>query len=218
MGNGEAALPVALEDQLLAEFRKAKAGGSKNVSRADFAGKSYHWSMAIAAAVAAAVVAAGVMLVVRRDKRLPADQERVAIRPTPSGSKEIEPPKPVENPGEAVQDLGRDMGSLAAVTPNLKAPKEVRSYVPRFIESAANTAPSPRSTSSEQEFGTDFIPVSYSSAITPIESGRVLRVELPRTALASFGLPMNMAQPSERIKADVLIDDYGTARAIRFVR
>jgi hypothetical protein len=218
MGNGEVVLPQALEDQLLAEFRKAKRAGSNNVSRPDFARKNYHWSMAIAAAVAAAVVAAGFMLVVRRDKGAPTSQERVAIRPTPTGSKEIEPLKPDENPVEAVQDLGSDKGSLATATPNLKGPRGVRRYAPRFIESAANTAASPQLNSDEQEFGTDFIPVSYSSAITPVESGRVVRVELPRTALASFGLPMNMAQGSDRIKADVLIDDYGTARAIRFVR
>jgi hypothetical protein len=69
-----------------------------------------------------------------------------------------------------------------------------------------------------QEIATDFIPVSYSSALTSVEGGRVVRVELPRSALASFGLPMNMTEANGRVKADVLMDDFGTARAIRFVR
>jgi len=69
-----------------------------------------------------------------------------------------------------------------------------------------------------QEIATDYFPVSYASSLSPLESGRVIRVELPRTALASFGLPMNMAQANGSVKADVLMDDYGAARAIRFVR
>jgi hypothetical protein len=51
-----------------------------------------------------------------------------------------------------------------------------------------------------------------------VEGGRVVRVELPRSALASFGLPMNMTEANGSVKADVLMDDFGTARAIRFVR
>jgi hypothetical protein len=46
----------------------------------------------------------------------------------------------------------------------------------------------------------------------------MVRVELPRSALVSFGLPMNVERADERIKADVLVGDDGVARAIRFVR
>jgi hypothetical protein len=51
-----------------------------------------------------------------------------------------------------------------------------------------------------------------------MESGQMIRVELPRSALASFGLPMNMERADERIKADVVVGNDGLARAIRFVR
>ena len=56
------------------------------------------------------------------------------------------------------------------------------------------------------------------SDLTPIDSGSLVRVELPRSALESFGLPMNMERAGERIKADVLVGSDGPARAIRFVR
>jgi hypothetical protein len=56
------------------------------------------------------------------------------------------------------------------------------------------------------------------SDLTPIDSGSLVRVELPRSALESFGLPMNMERAGERIKADVLVGSDGLARAIRFVR
>jgi hypothetical protein len=41
---------------------------------------------------------------------------------------------------------------------------------------------------------------------------------LPRSALASLGLPMNVERANERVKADVLLGHDGLARAIRFVR
>jgi hypothetical protein len=45
-----------------------------------------------------------------------------------------------------------------------------------------------------------------------------VRVEMPRSALMSFGLPMNMERGGGRVKADVVVGNDGFARAIRFVR
>ena len=47
--------------------------------------------------------------------------------------------------------------------------------------------------------------------------GQIVRVELPRTTMANFGLPVNMERSDERIKADVLLGVDGLAHAIRFV-
>jgi hypothetical protein len=55
-------------------------------------------------------------------------------------------------------------------------------------------------------------------ALAQMDGGQVMRVELPRSALMSFGLPMDMERATERIKADVLVGNDGLARAIRFVR
>ena len=73
-------------------------------------------------------------------------------------------------------------------------------------------------TSTSGEIATDFMPVSYGDNLNDIDNGRIVRVEMPRSALAQFGLPVNMDRAGERIKADVLIGDDGMARAIRFVR
>jgi hypothetical protein len=75
-----------------------------------------------------------------------------------------------------------------------------------------------RLTPTSGEIATDFMPVAYGDNLNSIDSGRIVRVEMPRSALAQFGLPVNMERASERIKADVLIGEDGTARAIRFVR
>jgi len=55
-------------------------------------------------------------------------------------------------------------------------------------------------------------------SLAQMDGGQVMRVELPRSALMSFGLPMDMERAAERIKADVVVGNDGLARAIRFVR
>ncbi|HEX8476510.1 MAG TPA: hypothetical protein VF666_21110 [Pyrinomonadaceae bacterium] len=70
----------------------------------------------------------------------------------------------------------------------------------------------------ETEIATDFFPLAGAMTLRQTDSGHVVRVELPRSALASFGLPVNTERLGERVKADVLFGDDGIARAIRFVR
>jgi hypothetical protein len=50
------------------------------------------------------------------------------------------------------------------------------------------------------------------------EGGRMVRVQLPRLAMASFGLPVHMDRVNEKVKADVLVGVDGLAQAIRFVQ
>jgi len=69
-----------------------------------------------------------------------------------------------------------------------------------------------------EEIATDFVPVGYGSALDLRDGGgQLVRVELPRSALTRFGLPMNMNRADERVKADVLVGPDGLPRAIRFV-
>jgi hypothetical protein len=50
------------------------------------------------------------------------------------------------------------------------------------------------------------------------EGGQLVRVTLPRSALATFGLPVNVARADQPVKADVVIGNDGIARAIRFIQ
>jgi hypothetical protein len=68
------------------------------------------------------------------------------------------------------------------------------------------------------EIATSFIALDGGRGLARPESLQLVRVELPRSALVSFGLPMNVERADERIKADLLVGDDGVARAIRFVR
>ena len=69
------------------------------------------------------------------------------------------------------------------------------------------------------EIKSDFLPLPYSSVPTP--SVRMVRLEVPRQALASFGLVSLEAvsdSGTATVTADVLVGDDGLARAVRFVR
>lgn len=142
----------------------------------------------ILAAAACLVLAAGVAWLARRNPSRPAAV--VAARPpAPVAEPRVQPaPKPA-----AAKRTERKR-----VTPARPAPKPV------------GTPPGP------PEIATEFFPVSYSAA--PPEYGTVVRVRLPRSALTSFGLPVNVEQAAEPVKADVLLGEDGIVRAIRFVR
>jgi hypothetical protein len=73
-------------------------------------------------------------------------------------------------------------------------------------------------TATRGEMATDFLPLTDGSDLAQLDEGQVVRIELPRSALQSLGLPMNVERTGERIKADVLLGHDGIARAIRFVR
>jgi len=68
------------------------------------------------------------------------------------------------------------------------------------------------------EIVTDYIPLTYLADATAVESGTVLRVELPPSALIAVGLPAPVERTNSRVKADVVVGDDGVARAVRFVR
>jgi hypothetical protein len=69
-----------------------------------------------------------------------------------------------------------------------------------------------------KEIATEFMPLGYLNAVNLQDGGQIVRVELPRSTMASFGLPVNMDRYNERVKADVLLGVDGVAHAIRFVQ
>jgi len=72
--------------------------------------------------------------------------------------------------------------------------------------------------SDDIEVVTEFFPLREGEDLTALESGQLLRVELPGSALSDVGLPVNPETVNTPVKADVVLGDDGLARAIRFVR
>jgi len=69
-----------------------------------------------------------------------------------------------------------------------------------------------------REVTTEFFPLFYGSV--PSSSGHIVRMEVPRAALAQFGLASahDVDRTTGTVIADVLVGDDGLARAVRFVR
>ena len=76
-----------------------------------------------------------------------------------------------------------------------------------------------------EEVTTAFLPLVYSDV--PVAGAQIVRLSVPRSALASFGLtPPESASaqdsassgPAGTVIADVVVGDDGLARAVRFVR
>src|SRR5687768_5082095 len=69
-----------------------------------------------------------------------------------------------------------------------------------------------------REVTTDFFPLTYSSV--PAPGGQLVRMQVPRTALATFGVA-SFGTPGDRsatVMAEVVVGNDGLARAVRFVR
>jgi hypothetical protein len=66
-----------------------------------------------------------------------------------------------------------------------------------------------------EEVATEFLLVQDGGAF---ERGRLIRVRVPRPALANFGLPFDEDRAAESVHADVLVGEDGLIRAVRFVQ
>jgi hypothetical protein len=65
--------------------------------------------------------------------------------------------------------------------------------------------------------GAEFFPLTL-VAQTEVEGAQqIVRVEVPRSMLLIWGLPVNAERAGETVQADVVIGEYGVARAIRIL-
>ena len=162
----------------------------------------------------------------------------------PSGIEESPPVKALEVPTPTLATSGTAPQQPKRETVNLKPPVEservslkfARDTRPRMLMSrqvidggsaifeasggeAALNGTGGALKSNEPERVTEFISlIAGAPAATPLEGGQLVRVQLPRAALASLGLPLNAERENELVRADVLLGNDGLARAIRFVR
>ena len=191
------AAPDELEMKLLEAFRVRRVV-------TPFARKqlnSRYWLVAVAAVL---LIAISVVVVRWRASGVDGPRQTVAEGGTQNKPKVISKPS---------QEPARDVEYQAENVP-VKRPirKPARHAVLRRPE---NTQLANHATN---EIATDFIPLSYMNVASLQDGGQIIRVELPRSALANFGLPVNMDRYNEKVKADVLLGVDGLARAIRFVQ
>jgi hypothetical protein len=189
--------PAAVESKLLEAFR------SRNVVTpiASRRSNASYWAAAIAAMLLIAI-----SVVVFRWSNSAKEPREVVKQVEPQATPETKAPE--NKPAEQFAGVQEHEDLL----PQRVKPRRVRNSGVRRQESSqlANHV--------NNEIATDFIPLSYMSAASFQDGGQIVRVQLPRSALANFGLPVNMDRYNERVKADVLFGVDGRAQAIRFVQ
>lgn len=210
--------PADVEERVLAAFRERIGVRPIQSARPRWP----YWTSAAAAVLLVVFGLWGLWLwrsQVASTKQLPAQANtKGATAPTP---KEQLRPEPVDGTQAPVQSTQSSNG-VAPRTPRVRGQRA--SHLPQVAKPGnpkpADVKPATEvaTTAETNEVATDFVPVGYGSAWDLQDGGQLVRVELPRSALARFGLPMNMDRADESIKADVLVGADGLARAIRFVK
>ena len=195
------AAPSRTEQQVLAAFRQGNDVQT-------FTPRKRSWTYWATAAAAALLLAFAFAAWRYQHRALPVpNQPEVAGNSTPAPI-----PSASESPRQTTEDL-------VVSTPPHKSSPRPRIRATRVKHDRPQPAIPPIDTNAANaEVVTDFLQVGYGNAQDLQDGGQLVRVELPRLALARFGLPVNMELANERVKADVLLGPDGMARAIRFVR
>ncbi len=195
--------PARLEQLLMAEFRNHRS--AVKVARQGF--RSAYWISAAIAALFLVMIGIGATrLFVSAPPENKAENKTIeSLAPTRGVNSES---VQSATPEATVAELPRKQPNRAR-RGTVVAHRKGITPVARETLSASNR---------DNEVTTDFYPVGYSSALSVQDGGQVVRVEMPRSAMARFGVPVNMDRYDERVKADVLVGTDGLARAIRFVQ
>jgi hypothetical protein len=202
--------PARVEAALLAAFREQRAA-MPSVAPAQTSRRRPGTLWLYAAASVAAIALIVTLLA------LATSRARFAKQPAPQEA---------ANPGPSVPDQPRQPSPTIQALPSTETEavainaREQRRRSADRIRSVGRAKPPANDVNKPvaDEIATEFIPLMNREALAQMDGGQVMRVELPRSALMSFGLPMDMERATERIKADVLVGNDGLARAIRFVR
>jgi hypothetical protein len=191
------AAPVQLKAMLLAEFQQRAA--SPNVAPIRQRRFS-RWAIAAAAAIFALVAIPAIGLLIQTDA-LTQTTKVDSASSSPAEAVNARASLPDAQSGlSKAPDASNDPKSSANKTTSLKETAKRRT-ASRVIAKANRK-------STKSEATTEFIPLTYVTDRTAMESG---------TALLALGLPMNVDRAGETIKADVVVGDDGLARAIRIV-
>jgi len=202
-GETSEAAPAHVEASLREMFRAMSATPAEPVVTQTESGSRQWLRWAAVAAVIVFVALLALTATRVRNGRTQSDQQEANAPQTgqPSGVPRVDP-KPVEASHQVA---------------GLHQPQRRRPIVRRNSQRDSSTKDRGRLEENRSEIATEFIPLVHGEEMSPADGGQLVRVEMPRSALAAFGLPMNIERAGERVKADVVFGNDGLARAIRFV-
>lgn len=207
--------PEEVKRSLVAAFRE-----QQTISAAIPRQINMSWRIGIGAAAAVLLLLVGYAFF--NSMRVGSDNRSAFARPTPT-------PAPSTSPAKAPDtDVAKIFGGTEQMRLSTDRPKKGKNRT-RAEKPDKPEKPAPVGNVSYElgefkpftprvELATDFIPLVATRGLPPSVSGQVIRVSMPRSAMAYFGLPVPPEAPGQQVSADVLVADDGLARAIRFVR
>ncbi|HEX5736070.1 MAG TPA: hypothetical protein VF131_24800 [Blastocatellia bacterium] len=196
--------PARIESALLAALRERNAAQATPAVTPINRRRLSRWAIAAAAAILILIA----LVALRANQSMPEPPQQAIETQT----------APVVAPSAPEQESPQKKDSVAPVTPRRSVQNYKAANKARRDAQQPETVNAKDAAAGDYEITTDFMPLPHRGSIAELEGGQVLRVELPRSSLASFGLPVNLERAGERIKADVVVGNDGMARAIRFVR
>jgi len=186
-----ATMPDAMAERMEAELQRAfgTAGAASERS------PGVRWLVALAAAAAVIIAVSAAVWFTRQ----PVTPDNVTAGPNVSTT-DPAGPKAGTTHAAALKAGPTDTGGAtnAAIAPRLPR-RASRNTLPPVIRPAG------------------FVPVPAAAALPRFESGVIVRVALPVTALPSYGIDISPASSGQPVEADVLLGQDGLARAIRLV-
>jgi hypothetical protein len=206
--NSESA-SARVEDQLLKAFRSRTC----SLSETRPASRRSYWLVAAAAVVLMAFGIAGLRWQIDGPSQTAINTE---AQPSPAASTVATENPNTESIPQQTAALYRPVRKKSIRRSGKPSSSGDETFVAKGTSGGTNTAKA--GNSEQSEVTTQFLPLSYVSPVNLQDGGQLVRVELPRSAMVRFGLPVNMERYGERVKADVLVSADGLARAIRFVQ
>lgn len=219
----KAQLLAAFAQSALVESPKSKVQSQRQDTVADIGhwtsdiGRRRRW-FAAATAIAAVVLLVVIFPLIRR-ALTPVSQpnnDLIAVSKNTPASSSAPAPSSLSSSGG--NRSGADKSIVEGVTS-----KEPPAAAPKLATNKLRSAKRRDATSAHSAYKSvarnngEYLPLTYLTKGTAMESGTVVRVELSRTALASLGFTSSVDNSTESVKAEVILGDDGVARAIRLV-
>ena len=190
---------IAAEQKSIAIIAPSRSSELNFVAALRGFANRWRWAFA-AATLAALVLAVGVRWRTTSVLQIAAQQSTPSLAPpTATVAKEITPTPLNPEPAPASLQIANKTSAIKTVR---HKPLRAVSAVAEEVETA--------------EIATEFLPLTY-SANRDDQRGQIVRMEMPRSVLATMGVPTTNLT-GDHVKADVMLSDDGVALAIRFIQ
>lgn len=202
--------PINVKQNLLASFAEFQKPESTTARVVNISSRRRRRSWIAAAAAVAAVIllAIGLSIWIQPQDDLRAIAPNIQVASPISDSKNDSKNDPTAGSSPVTKNSSDRESELNAKPSGL--PRKLKRSTIESERSAQKSETVARNTG-------HYLPLTYLAKGTEIDSGTVVRVELSRAALASFGFGGGVESSAESVRADVILGDDGVVRAIRLV-